>query len=254
MFWSRVTHAHRHNALAVKPHDVLEPRHLRLLHRQLLPDGAGLDRQPLALDLEARGQLLRPLLGGLSLRRGHEIALHQLVGRIGVALRLQVLGARRRHDRLLVEASRLECGAEGDELGLGGRQLPLGLEQLELDVWIAELQQDGARFHPGARIEVAPLHAAGSHCGHPADLLGDERAGATHLAQHGAAPHDVDEHGGAIHRGGGRLDPEHGDRHERNGREGAGAVHVLPLPLAPRRAWNVQAALLPRSRRDTSSH
>ncbi|MHC4711582.1 MAG: hypothetical protein ACYTA3_14565 [Planctomycetota bacterium] len=129
----------------------------------------------------------------------------------------------------------------GDELGLGGRQLPLGLEQLELDVGIAQLEQDRGRLHPGARIEVAALHTTGRDGGHPADLLGNERAGAAHLAQHGAALHDVDEHGGAIHRGGSRLDPEHGDRHERNGREGSGAVHVFPLPLA-RRAWNVQAA------------
>jgi hypothetical protein len=85
------------------------------------------------------------------------------------------------------------------------------LQRLPLHVGVGELGQHGAGLHRGAGQHQLALHAAGHDGGDPADVLGDQGAGAAHLAQHVAAAHRVGPHGGALHGGGGRV--KAGERH-----------------------------------------
>jgi hypothetical protein len=134
--------------------------------------------------------------------------------------------------RLLVQPLGVEPGLQAGEVGLGGAQLVLGFELLLLQLRIGELEDDGVGRHLRAGPQDDALDAALRRRGQPAPRLVDrhQRAETAHLAQHRAALHRVDPHGGAFHRRRGRLEARQHDRdagHRQHGRH----ADEDPLPL-----------------------
>ena len=116
--------------------------------------------EPLLLDLVARAELLHLVAGPAGLVGGDELLGRERLGGLGVALGVEVGGARPGDLRFLVEALRREIGAEIHLVRPDDGELALRLERLELDVRIAELEQHGLRLHFLAGLGQPPLHPA----------------------------------------------------------------------------------------------
>ena len=91
------------------------------------------------------------------------------------------------------------------------------VERLELDVRVAELDQDVARADLGAREHGDPVDAPGGHRRDDALLLGNQSSVGMDLPQHGTALDGVDEQRGALDLGRGRPELRQAEGGEEQG-------------------------------------
>ena len=101
-------------------------------------------------------------------------------------------GLHLRRIRLLLQALGVEGDLEVAKVGPSGLQIPLGVLRRQLDVRVAESQQNGVGGDMSAGQQETLLDASRRTCGHGADLLGHQRAGPAPLEQELAALHLVD--------------------------------------------------------------
>ena len=116
--------------------------------------------------------------------------------------------------RLLLEQLVLQPHADAGEVGFGGAQQVLRVERLLLHTLVAQLQNLGVRFDDGAGQREDPLDAPIGGRGDPADVLGHQRAGAAHLAEHRAPLDGVGPHRAELHGRRRRLQLRETDGHE----------------------------------------
>src|SRR4029077_13083152 len=225
-------------------HVLLEVRHraqpvyLGPLDRELGVDRLGHQRQALLLDAIASFELQRLVFGQGRLVARHAAVRAQRLGDLGVALRLQVFGARGRHEARLREALILEIGSLAHEIGAGCREVLLGLEGLDLNVRVGEVEQHRLRRHMLPRLREHAIDAAGGERRDEADVLRHERAGPPHLAHHLAAAHRIDPQRGPVDARcrGFEAGEKNGEQQDRRGGDPASQVTAV---LRHWRAGNV---------------
>src|SRR5258707_7205067 len=103
----------------------------------------------------------------------------------------------------LVEKFAVHLDFEILVVGLRGFELIFGVEDVSLQLRIGELKDYAAGLHDGAGMNQDAIDAGVGLRGNPADVLGDKRAEAVHVAQHRAAFYLVGPDGGFIDGGGG---------------------------------------------------
>jgi hypothetical protein len=201
---------------------------LGLLDRELR--GRRLDREGEALHLDAVpvGELVGRDARELSVQVGDEALAGELLVRVGPHAGLLVIGLHARGVGLLLERGTLELDGESVELGLGRLELPFRVLRGELQLRIAEFEEDRAGLNLGAGLDDDALDLALGRRGNPADLLGDERAGASDLAEHRASRGGPGPQRPAVHGRRGRFESRERDRDGRDRDDGNDAIDGRP--------------------------
>ena len=210
-------HDHRADAAALELVHVAEPVDLRLLQAELRVGRLPHDVEALLLDLVPRAELLDLVAGAAGFVGGDELLGGERLGRLGVALGIEVGGARAGDLGFLGEALRRQIGVEIHLFRPRDGELTLRLQRLELDVRVAQLEQHGLRLHFLTGLGQAPLHPPRRHRGDVPDALGDERARTPHLDHQRAALDGVDPDRGPVHARRRRLEAvqAEGGQHDR---------------------------------------
>src|SRR5262245_62897640 len=138
----------------------------------------------------------------------------------------------------LVQELAFELDLLALQLRLSGLHFPFGIDDDSRELRVAELEDDRVLLHLIAGVAEDALDATLRHGGDPANLLGDERAGAADLAQHLAAFHRVDPERALLHPRRGGLHAREAVGDERSGGDQAHADQETPLTLrASDRGW-----------------
>jgi hypothetical protein len=106
-------------------------------------------------------------------------------------------------DGSLIEDVAVDGDLEAFEVGFRSFELILGIESFALEDGVTEFKDDAVGLNDGAGIKKLAIDAGIRLCRNPANVLGDQRADATNVNDHGAALDLVWPDRGFVDRGSG---------------------------------------------------
>ena len=189
--------------------------------------------EPLLFHLLPRRRRFGEQARAAKLNRGDEPVLRHLLVGVGVHRGLCRIGRHARGRGALREQVALEIGLEHFVVVLRGAQIEIGRHGGLLRLRIAELDEHGIGLDRSSGQHDHALDGSVGQRGDPANFIGHEHAGASHVAQHGSALHRFNPQPAGLDSRRSRLESREGNSRNKDQQRGGDtrndAVALLAL-------------------------